>query len=1536
MVKCGYSIMNIRWPTNPFETIQTSLEFTWTFPTNGNFDQESEHVVNQPLFLNLDNITEKYYQVGAGSIDTEMNTGFVVYKDHPDADANYMTKNVKYANSNFTHNPQGTEPKAEAKAGGPRATTYNSVAGAYGQPLYYPNGAFISNQDTTGVGGVWITNPDPIYPWFRPRLEYLRFSLNGDMLEAKFENFTNGGIQPTDNNGDTLPDKVYDWGEAQMGLRNCSDMFGPNASQFFLDMPFCSCEWYFNDTIRIYLTEVETVYLGDPIDLKNSTIYGYLAALGSWTFSAYGIFPTQLPDPLYPPVVEVFSMRNGIANVDFTYTPEDTVPMCARSDIDALNSYWHGGTPVYSWYVRKVFCEYFDAYGFTGEFKPNTTLLMRFVTELMNKSVGAEWTYKGRGLKRITFPPHSVLEPGCEYTMELNVLGRWGLSTTVPYLLKKRGPPGVDGWTPPCNYHCNEATCEPPSECIAGIQPGPLVGPMVLGERVCVCDENRYGLFCDGICPSCSPYRTFGCDDGRMGSGTCICKIGFAGDYCDQKLEYWATEWSPCLPCGAAVGVQFRIMQCTNIVTEEIVNNTRCPGAAPLTEQNCKPPLCPCGPPDPIKDGDNVTIAKNCPEVLSGAACAGVCQPGFSVVGEFRCQAGEYAEVAECVAAGLPVLTSPAITFNLRLNNIATNLSADDFLDTIAFSLRLTIMETIKPVEVQFPETEIILRIRSIPPSGNRTLAGRRLEDTESSALPNGEREDSLLNFASESPLEGVERALNTTSRWRAWEEVYFKDKANSSSSPSLPDPDHMALQKFAETNFSGHRASPAKLIGLSDMSLPISLDKASMSIATRLMAQRSVGSSTNQVVDEESYLGRRLQTLANFQIIVTIALQDSTAQQNAMLKTASLKDSPETFGATFKKFYEASCTKPCEGLPSSWEATSPSVSQVYLPAHQSPRANTTTTTRAPPPLPLPPPPPSNTEFSVSIVLGVGIGLAGVGLVIGVFVGVYLWRLKVKKANAVSGVVALPPVPGRQWEAKWEMPESAKMLTPNGELLNGHERRDWQGGGTYEGQVKDGIREGDGRMLWPNGKSYAGQWVSGRPHGHGLLHAPGEKGWTYNGQFTDGQRHGLGRCESFSRRIWYDGQWNAGVQSGLGENGNLPALKGRTNIPPPVAHVWRMEQGEQQEHIAISKVAPDKQNLIGLALEANQDDYVRVLDDEHLPGGTLGPPESPLQMYSRLWGICFGRPDDWLASSWGALVITRIMDDGALARWNLWHVRDMGSEAHAIEPNALIWRVNGVEGNIDLMANELCAEDDRRRLQLAISNPPHVRFNAQGNFLKRPPGQMPGMPSLAAPQTLWFNRPAGTPPKLASAGQPRRGRSPEMRGALGDLRRAALEDLAHANLPDAPHGTTPAPPSLPPGAPPHAPPPFPGARASQMSSLPALPALPDVDNNRASHQSRMSMQAGLPALPDVPQHLSKVSLPPPPPNMTRPPPGRPLPPGGMPEAFAGPPPKAPNLPPRIGYRSVVAATRAARDQGLPDPRQQQLDRATWQVPDPPG
>merc|ERR1711988_129849 len=100
-----------------------------------------------------------------------------------------------------------------------------------------------------------------------------------------------------------------------------------------------------------------------------------------------------------------------------------------------------------------------------------------------------------------------------------------------------------------------------------------------------------------------------------------------------------------------------------------------------------------------------------------------------------------------------------------------------------------------------------------------------------------------------------------------------------------------------------------------------------------------------------------------------------------------------------------------------------------------------------------------------------------------------------------------------------------------------------------------------------------------------------------------------------------------------------------------------MADGQQEEHICIIKVAPERQHFHGLALQATDEDHARVHDICFNEGEENGPPikgqdEEDLEFYSRLWGICFGRPRDWLPGDWGALVITRILEGGALSRWN--------------------------------------------------------------------------------------------------------------------------------------------------------------------------------------------------------------------------------------------------------------------------------------------
>jgi len=195
--------------------------------------------------------------------------------------------------------------------------------------------------------------------------------------------------------------------------------------------------------------------------------------------------------------------------------------------------------------------------------------------------------------------------------------------------------------------------------------------------------------------------------------------------------------------------------------------------------------------------------------------------------------------------------------------------------------------------------------------------------------------------------------------------------------------------------------------------------------------------------------------------------------------------------------------------------------------------------------------------------------------------------------------LALPPVPPESREAmqKFGNPGTVMSVEPShggdgGQLevrsdfedepgaatqaFTGQTMQEWKGGGVYQGQVVQGKRQGEGIMTWPTGKIYVGHWKDDKFHGHGLLQATAERGCIYNGEFAQGKCHGVGRCEWPTRGTWYDGEWVAGFQDGMGEVGALvrkarPA--GGVQLPHVTAHICRMENGQRQENLAASMVS---------------------------------------------------------------------------------------------------------------------------------------------------------------------------------------------------------------------------------------------------------------------------------------------------------------------------------------------------------------------------
>lgn len=86
-------------------------------------------------------------------------------------------------------------------------------------------------------------------------------------------------------------------------------------------------------------------------------------------------------------------------------------------------------------------------------------------------------------------------------------------------------------------------------------------------------------------------------------------------------------------------------------------------------------------------------------------------------------------------------------------------------------------------------------------------------------------------------------------------------------------------------------------------------------------------------------------------------------------------------------------------------------------------------------------------------------------------------------------------------------------------------------GARYEGDMVDGVIEGEGRMLWSNGDRYEGSFKNGLFHGHGRMETP--YGWSYEGEFTEGDITGHGTL-IYSDDQHYTGQLRYARPEGKG------------------------------------------------------------------------------------------------------------------------------------------------------------------------------------------------------------------------------------------------------------------------------------------------------------------------------------------------------------------------------------------------------------------
>ena len=97
---------------------------------------------------------------------------------------------------------------------------------------------------------------------------------------------------------------------------------------------------------------------------------------------------------------------------------------------------------------------------------------------------------------------------------------------------------------------------------------------------------------------------------------------------------------------------------------------------------------------------------------------------------------------------------------------------------------------------------------------------------------------------------------------------------------------------------------------------------------------------------------------------------------------------------------------------------------------------------------------------------------------------------------------------------------AASLLTTT-LLAQDVQTKQYDTGGVYTGEFKDGKQHGEGKYTLPNGYEYEGDWVDGRIEGQGVAKFP--NGSVYTGAFENGSPSGSGKIV-FADGGTYEGQ----------------------------------------------------------------------------------------------------------------------------------------------------------------------------------------------------------------------------------------------------------------------------------------------------------------------------------------------------------------------------------------------------------------------------
>jgi len=279
-----------------------------------------------------------------------------------------------------------------------------------------------------------------------------------------------------------------------------------------------------------------------------------------------------------------------------------------------------------------------------------------------------------------------------------------------------------------------------------------------------------------------------------------------------------------------------------------------------------------------------------------------------------------------------------------------------------------------------------------------------------------------------------------------------------------------------------------------------------------------------------------------------------------------------------------------------------------------------------------------------------------------------------------------------------------------------------------------------------------------------LLQAGDE--WIYNGQFRDNLRHGTGRCEWIHSGQWYEGDWKEGVEDGIGEAGKDVAMASANGNCPKTAQLWSWNAGAREESLIAVSVTPgpdEKLLLVALGeavidphgwIEAAEQARISAGGDTTISSEEVLPDDRNAGQWEvPEWGFSFGHPDLWIPGRWGALVLTRIAENGKLAQCN-HSLKDIKRSAEVAETNALIWAVDGFHGDANEMASMLLRRN-RRGIVLELKNPSSLSCPTLRANLKKRTGWWNSSQFADGGRAPW-NSDAPPPPPMPPGSTPQK------------------------------------------------------------------------------------------------------------------------------------------------------------------------------------